>query len=77
MIDGEQVSGALNIFNQLLMSSNPDMDVAGVRQHAFNTRNASVYGLYLPAACFAMYRDSTAKKISRRLKGMLLAAGLT
>ena len=76
MIDGEQVSGALNIFNQLLMSSNPDMDVMrqATRFLTQGTHPFMVFGL--PAACFAMYQTALPKN-KQKVKGMLLAAGLT
>ncbi len=76
MIDGEQISGALNIFNQLLMSSNPDMDMMrqATRFLTQGTHPFMVFGL--PAACFAMYKTAYPKN-RERVKGMLLAAGLT
>lgn len=76
MIDGEQISGALNIFNQLLMSSNPDMDVMrqATRFLSQGTHPFMVFGL--PAACYAMYKTAYPKN-KAKVKGMLLAAGLT
>ncbi len=76
MIDGEQVSGALNIFNQLLMSSNPDMDMMrqATRFLTQGTHPFMVFGL--PAACFAMYKTALPQN-KEKVKGMLLAAGLT
>lgn len=76
MIDGEQISGALNIFNQLLMSSNPDMDVMrqATRFLTQGTHPFMVFGL--PAACYAMYKTAYPKN-KAKVKGMLLAAGLT
>lgn len=76
MIDGEQVSGALNIFNQLLMSSNPDMDAMrqATRFLTQGTHPFMVFGL--PAACFAMYKTAYPQN-RERVKGILLAAGLT
>lgn len=76
MIDGEQVSGALNIFNALLMQSNPDMDLMrqATRFLTQGTHPFMVFGL--PAACFAMYKTALPKNRSK-VKGMLLAAGLT
>lgn len=76
VIDGEQISGALNIFNQLLMSSNPDMDIMrqATRFLTQGTHPFMVFGL--PAACFAMYKTALPKN-KNKVKGMLLAAGLT
>lgn len=76
VIDGEQISGALNIFNQLLMSSNPDMDVMrqATRFLTQGTHPFMVFGL--PAACFAMYKTALPQN-KEKVKGMLLAAGLT
>lgn len=76
MIDGEQVSGALNIFNQLLMQSNPDMDLMrqATRFLTQGTHPFMVFGL--PAACYAMYKSALPKN-QNRVKGMLLAAALT
>ena len=76
MIDGQQISGALNIFNQLLMSGNPDMDVMrqATRFLTQGTHPFMVFGL--PAACYAMYKTAYPKN-KGKVKGMLLAAGLT
>ena len=76
MIDGEQISGALNIYNQLLMSSNPDMDVMrqATRFLTQGTHPFMVFGL--PAACYAMYKTAYPKN-REKVKGILLAAGLT
>ena len=75
-VAGEQVSGALNIFNALLMEANPDMDTMryATRFLTQGTHPFMVFGL--PAACYAMYK--TAKPENKgKVKGMLLAAGLT
>lgn len=76
MIDGEQISGALNIFNQLLMQANPDMDLMreATRFLTQGTHPFMVFGL--PAACYAMYKCALPKNRGK-VKGMLLAAGLT
>ena len=75
-IDGDQVSGALNIFNALLMQQNPDMDVMREATRFLNqgTHPFMVFGL--PAACYAMYRTALPEN-ENKVKGMLLAAGLT
>lgn len=76
MIDGQQVSGALNIFNTLLMQAEPDMDVMrqATRFLTQGTHPFMVFGL--PAACYAMYK-TTLPKNKQKVKGILLAAGLT
>lgn len=76
MIDGEQVSGALNIFNALLMQSNPDMDIMrqATRFLTQGTHPFMVFGL--PAACYAMYKTALPQN-KQKVKGILLAAGLT
>lgn len=76
MINGEQVSGALNIFNALLMETNPDMDVMrqATRFLTQGTHPFMVFGL--PAACYAMYKTALPQN-KEKVKGVLLAAGLT
>lgn len=76
LIDGVQVSGALNIFNQLLMTTSPDMDLMreATRFLTQGTHPFMVFGL--PAACFAMYKSALPQN-KNKVKGMLLAAGLT
>lgn len=76
MVDGEQVSGALNIFNALIMQSDPDMDVMrmATRFLTQGTHPFMVFGL--PAACYAMYRCALPEN-KPKVKGVLLAAGLT
>lgn len=76
MIDGQQVSGALNIFNTLLMQPNPDMDLMreATRFLTQGTHPFMVFGL--PAACFAMYQCAKPEN-KPKVKGMLLAAALT
>lgn len=75
-VDGDQVSGALNIFNALLMQQNPDMDVMrmATRFLTQGTHPFMVFGL--PAACYAMYRCALPEN-KARVRGILLAAGLT
>lgn len=76
MIDGEPVSGALTIFNTLLMQTDPDMDLMreATRFLTQGTHPFMVFGL--PAACFAMYRTALPEN-KQKVKGMLLAAGVT
>ena len=75
-INGEQVSGALNIFNTLLMDPNPDMDIMrqATRFLTQGTHPFMVFGL--PAACYAMYKTALPQN-KEKAKGILLAAGLT
>lgn len=76
IIDGQTVTGALNIFNALLMQSNPDM---GVMREAtrFLTQGTHPFMIFgLPAACYAMYKTALPQN-KKKVKGVLLAAGLT
>ena len=61
MIDGEQISGALNIFNQLLMSSNPNMDIMRQATRLLTQGTHPFMVFDLPAACFAMYKTALPK----------------
>lgn len=76
MINGEQISGALNIFNALLMDPNPDMGTMrlATRFLTQGTHPFMVFGL--PAACYAMYKTALPEN-KNKVKGVLLAAGLT
>ena len=76
VIDGEQVSGALTIFNTLLM--NPDPDLGTMRQATrFLTQGTHPFKVYgLPAACYAMYKTALPKN-KDKVKGVLFAAALT
>ena len=76
VIDGEQVSGALTIFNTLLM--NPDPDLGTMRQATrFLTQGTHPFMVFgLPAACYAMYKTALPKN-KDKVKGVLFAAALT
>lgn len=76
LIEGTQVSGALNIFNTLLMEQNPDMDIMrqATRFLTQGTHPFMVFGL--PAACYAMYKTALPEN-KQKAKGILLAAALT
>lgn len=76
LIEGTQVSGALNIFNTLLMEQNPDMDLMrqATRFLTQGTHPFMVFGL--PAACYAMYKTALPQN-KQKAKGILLAAALT
>ena len=76
MIDGQQVSGALTIFNTLLMNPNPDLDTMrqATRFLTQGTHPFMVFGL--PAACYAMYKTALPKN-KEKVKGVLFAAALT
>lgn len=75
-IDGQMVSGALNMFNAQMSLPKPDLEV--LRQSTrFLTQGVHPFQVFgLPAAAFAMYK---AVPLARRakFKGMFLAAGLT
>ena len=76
VVDGQTVSGALNIFNATLMQATPDMDIMrqATRFLTQGTHPFMVFGL--PAACFAMYKTALPQNRDK-VKGVLLAAGLT
>ncbi|MCI6700979.1 MAG: PTS transporter subunit EIIC [Solobacterium sp.] len=76
VVDGQTVSGALNIFNATLMQATPDMDIMrqATRFLTQGTHPFMVFGL--PAACFAMYKTALPQN-REKVKGVLLAAGLT
>ncbi|MGX7163843.1 PTS transporter subunit EIIC [Enterococcus massiliensis] len=75
MLDGEQIVGALNIFNRLLTESNPDMSVMreATRFLAQGKIPFMVFGL--PAACFAMFQTARPGE-KKRVKALLLAAAI-
>lgn len=75
MLGGEQVVGALNIFNRLLTEVDPDMNVMreATRFLAQGKIPFMVFGL--PAACLAMYQTSK-KGEQQRVKALLLAAAI-
>lgn len=75
-IDGELVSGALNIFNTEITMENPDMDVLR-KATRFLTQGVHPFQVFgLPAAAFAMYKSARPER-RKKVKGMFLAAGLT
>lgn len=76
IVDGETISGALNIFNATLMQASPDMDVMrmATRFLTQGTHPFMVFGL--PAACFAMYKTALPEN-KNKVKGILLTAALT
>ncbi|WP_053367776.1 PTS transporter subunit EIIC [Bacillus sp. FJAT-27245] len=76
VVDGQTVSGALSIFNAVLASPNPDIET--LRQSTrFLTQGTHPFMVFgLPAACYAMYKTSYLEQ-RPKVKGMLLAAGLT
>ncbi|WP_368251327.1 PTS transporter subunit EIIC [Enterococcus sp. 2201sp1_2201st1_B8_2201SCRN_220225] len=75
MLDGEQVVGALNIFNKLLTESDPNMDIMreATRFLAQGKIPFMVFGL--PAACYAMYKTARPGE-KTRVKALLLAAAI-
>lgn len=74
-IDGQQVVGALNIFNTLLAQNTPDMEMmaGATRFLAQGKVPFMVFGL--PAACFAMIKTAKTGE-QKRVKGLLFAAAL-
>ena len=76
VVDGETVSGALSIFNAVLSSPNPDIDV--LRESTrFLTQGYHPFMLFgLPAACYAMYKTAYFEN-RPKIKGMLIAAAVT
>ncbi|MHC5227702.1 PTS transporter subunit EIIC [Enterococcus sp. LJL99] len=75
MLGGEQVVGALNIFNTLLTESNPNMDIMreATRFLAQGKIPFMVFGL--PAACYAMFKTARPEE-KNRVKALLLAAAI-
>lgn len=75
MLDGEQVVGALNIFNKLLTEADPDMNVMreATRFLAQGKIPFMVFGL--PAACYAMFKTAQPTE-KKRVKALLLAAAI-
>src|SRR5699024_962193 len=75
-VDGELVSGALNIFNAQMTMENPDLDI--LRQSTrFLSQGVHAFQVFgLPAAAFAMYRAARPGQ-RKKVKGMFLAAALT
>ena len=76
VINGEHVSGALTIFNRLLMEPHPDLNIMrqATRFLTQGTHPFMVFGL--PAACYAMYQTALPEN-KERIKGMLIAAAFT
>lgn len=76
MIDGQTVSGALNIFQAELVTKHMDMNVFH-QATRFLTQGTHPFIMFgLPGACFAMYKTAFPKE-QKRVKGMLLASALT
>lgn len=75
-IDGNLVSGALNIFNTEIAKQDPDMGI--LRQATrFLTQGYHPFQVFgLPAAAFAMYKSARPDQ-RRKVKGLFLAGGLT
>lgn len=76
MVDGQVVSGALNIFQAELVSKSMDLGIFR-RATSFLTQGYHPFMLFgLPGACYAMYKTAYAKE-QPKVKGMLLASALT
>lgn len=75
-INGETVSGALNIFNTEMSLKDPDV---GILRHAtrFLTQGYHPFQVFgLPAAAFAMYKAARPEQ-RKKVKGVFLAGALT
>ncbi len=75
VIDGEQMVGALNIFNALLAQNNPDYSIMAEATRFLSQGKVPVMVFGLPAACLAMFRASKPTE-KKRVKALLLAAAL-
>ena len=76
MVDGQFVSGALNIFQAELASKSMDMDIFH-QATRFLTQGTHPFMMFgLPGACLAMYKTAY-KEEQPKVKGMLLASALT
>src|SRR5690625_741232 len=75
-IDGELISGALNIFNAQMTLDNPDLSI--LRESTqFLSQGVHAFQVFgLPAAAFAMYKTARPGQ-QKKVKGMFLAAALT
>ncbi|MFQ9704925.1 MAG: PTS transporter subunit EIIC [Enterocloster clostridioformis] len=76
-IDGQQVSGALNIFNTLLMQAEPDMDVVRQATRFPDTGYSPVHGIRSSGSTKCEMYKTALPKNKQKVKGILLAAGLT
>lgn len=75
-INGELVSGALNMFNAQMSLPQPDLDI--LRESTrFLTQGYHPFQVFgLPAAAFAIYKTARPEQ-RRKVKAMFIAAGLT
>ena len=62
MIDGQQVSGALNIFNTLLMQAEPDMDVMRQAYPFPDTGDSPVHGIRSSGSMLCNVQNRTAEE---------------
>lgn len=75
-INGELVSGALNIFNAQIALQQPNLEVLREATR-FLTQGYHPFQVFgLPAAAFAMYKCTPPEK-RKKVKGLFLAGGLT
>lgn len=74
-IDGEQFVGALNIFNEQLALTTPDMDIMRSATKFLSQGKIPFMVFGLPAAALAMYHTAAAEN-KTKVKGFLFAAAL-
>ncbi|MFJ1627386.1 PTS transporter subunit EIIC [Marinilactibacillus psychrotolerans] len=74
-IDGEQVVGALNIFNTSLAQDSPDMGVMAEATRFLAQGKIPFMVFGLPAAAFAMVKTALKEK-KQEVKGLMSASGL-
>ncbi|MCD8500549.1 MAG: PTS transporter subunit EIIC [Bacillaceae bacterium] len=75
MINGEQVVGALNIFNTSLAQETPDFGIMANATRFLAQGKVPFMVFGLPAVCFAMYKTARSGE-QTKVKGLLYAAAL-
>ncbi|XZF74912.1 PTS transporter subunit EIIC [Bacillus sp. AL-1R] len=75
MVDGQQVSGALNIFNAVLAQATPDIETMKEATRFLAQGKIPFMTFGLPAACLAMYRAAKPQH-KKRVAALLSAAAL-
>lgn len=75
MINGDQVVGALNIFNTLLAQNTPDLAMMSEATRFLAQGKVPFMVFGLPAACYAMVKTARSGE-QKRVKGLLFAAAL-
>ena len=76
LINGEQVSGALIIYNTLMTQASPDLEQmrSATKFLSQGTHPFMLFGL--PAACLAIYKTAKAEQ-KKRVKAVFIAAAFT